>query len=67
MRGQLDLEEYEAYEAHDRTRRDAQPEPDAAPQGSEIDFRAFEFDGKRGSKKKKTPAKTDDVHGEFIL
>ncbi|KAL0849765.1 hypothetical protein ABMA28_011718 [Loxostege sticticalis] len=63
MRGQLDLEEYEAYEAHDRTRRDAQPEPDAAPQGSEIDFRAFEFDGKRGSKKKKTPAKTDDVHG----
>ncbi|XP_028161311.1 uncharacterized protein LOC114353482 [Ostrinia furnacalis] len=65
MRGHIDLEQYEEYEEHDRTRREAEPGPEAAPApaGSEIDFRTFEFDGKRGSKKKKTSAKTDDVHG----
>lgn len=65
MRGNIGQEQYEQYEEHDRRRRDANPEPAAAPAGSDIDFRTFEFDGKRGSKKKKTSAKTDDVHGEL--
>ncbi|CAH0747034.1 unnamed protein product [Diatraea saccharalis] len=60
MRGNMELKEYERYE-HDRRRRDAAPEPAAA--SSEIDYRAFDFEGKRGSKKKKPSAKTDDVHG----
>ncbi|CAH0406207.1 unnamed protein product [Chilo suppressalis] len=60
MRGNMDLKEYEQYE-HERRRRDAEPEPAAA--SSEIDYRAFDFDGKRGSKKKKPSAKSDDVNG----
>ncbi|XP_072935561.1 glypican-6 [Epargyreus clarus] len=51
------------FEEHERRKRDAEPEP--APGGGEIGFRAYEFDGKRGSKKKKpaATAKTEDGHG----
>ncbi|XP_063634048.1 glypican-6 [Cydia splendana] len=57
MRGNIDLE---AYEEHERRKRDAEPEPAG---GAEIDFRSYEFAGKRGSKKKKPAAKAEDGHG----
>ncbi|XP_013163296.1 PREDICTED: glypican-6-like [Papilio xuthus] len=57
MRGHIDLEE---YEEHERRRREAGP--DAA--GGDIYMKPFDFEGKRGSKKKKPIAtKSDDVHG----
>ncbi|KPJ17836.1 Glypican-6 [Papilio machaon] len=57
MRGHIDLEE---YEEHERRRREAGP--DAA--GGDIYMKPFDFEGKRGSKKKKPIAtKADDVHG----
>ncbi|XP_068628557.1 glypican-4 [Battus philenor] len=57
MKGHIDLSD---YEEHERRRRDA--EPDAA--GGDIYMKPFEFEGKRGSKKKKPIAsKADDVHG----
>ncbi|XP_032516250.1 glypican-6 [Danaus plexippus] len=60
MRGQIQLEE---YEEHERSKRDADPEP-AAQGGSEIDYKSYEFEGKRGSKKKKlTAAKAETGHG----
>ncbi|CAH2099464.1 unnamed protein product [Euphydryas editha] len=59
MKGQIKLEDYEENE---RKKRDADPDP--APGSSEIDFKSYEFDGKRGSKKKKpTSAKAEDGHG----
>ncbi|XP_050684626.1 glypican-1 [Leptidea sinapis] len=57
MNGDISLQE---LDEHERQKRDAEPE--AA--GGEIDFRPYEFDGKRGSKKKKQPAgKLEDSHG----
>lgn len=58
MRGNINLA---AFEEHERQKRDAEPEPAG---GSEIDFRSYEFDSKRVSKKKKPAAKTEDSHGE---
>ncbi|XP_047535863.1 uncharacterized protein LOC125070167 [Vanessa atalanta] len=59
MKGQIKLEDYEENE---RKKRDADPDP--APGGAEIDFKSYEFDGKRGSKKKKpTTTKPEDGHG----
>ncbi|CAH0722975.1 unnamed protein product, partial [Brenthis ino] len=58
MRGQIKLDE---YEEHERRKRDADPEP--APGGAEIDFKSYEFDGKRGSKKKKPINKAEDNYG----
>lgn len=60
MRGQIDLED---YEEHERRKRNADPEPAAA--GSEIDFKTYEFDSKKGGKKKKPITKSDDGHGEL--
>lgn len=60
MRGTIDLKE---FEKHMRLKRDADPEPAG---GSDIDFRAYEFDGKRGGAKKKKPVvKNDDGHGKL--
>ncbi|XP_041974602.1 glypican-6 [Aricia agestis] len=58
MRGRIDLQQ---LEEHERSRRDA----DAAPAGAELDFKAYEFDGKRGPKRKKpTSTKVDEnTHG----
>lgn len=61
MRGQIKLDE---YEEHERRKRDADPEP--APGGAEIDFKSYEFDGKRGSKKKK-PIKAEEGYGKTIF
>lgn len=61
MRGQIKLEE---FEEHERKRRDADPDP--APGGVDIDFKGYELDGKRASKKKKpTGGKAEESHGEF--
>ncbi|CAG5053771.1 unnamed protein product [Parnassius apollo] len=58
MKGHIDLED---YEEHERRKRDA--EPDAA--GGDIYMKPYDFDGKRGSKKKKPiSSKSDDVHGK---
>ncbi|KAI8430368.1 hypothetical protein MSG28_000662 [Choristoneura fumiferana] len=57
MRGNINLA---AFEEHERQKRDAEPEPAG---GSEIDFRSYEFDGKRVSKKKKPAVRTEDSHG----
>lgn len=63
MKGQIGLEQ---YEEHERRRRDAEPEPAAA--GADIDFKAYEFDGKRaGAKKRKPAAKSDDGHSKSPL
>lgn len=60
MRGTIGLNE---LEQHMRPKRDADPEPAG---NSDIDFRVYEFDGKRGGAKKKKPVvKNDDGHGEF--
>ncbi|XP_039765560.1 uncharacterized protein LOC120637680 [Pararge aegeria] len=59
MRGQIKLKE---FEEHERRKRDADPEP--APGNSDIDFKGYDFDGKRGSKKKKpTSSKAEESHG----
>ncbi|KAJ2944018.1 hypothetical protein O0L34_g8345 [Tuta absoluta] len=59
MRGKINLED---YEEHERRRRDADPEPAAA--SGEINFKGYEFEGKRGGAKKKKPTmKNDDGHG----
>ncbi|CAK1541335.1 unnamed protein product [Leptosia nina] len=56
MRGDINLQQLEQHE-REREKRDADPTGD-------IDFRAFEFDGKRGSKKKKPVAtKVEENHG----
>ncbi|VVD00908.1 unnamed protein product [Leptidea sinapis] len=61
MNGDISLQE---LDEHERQKRDAEPE--AA--GGEIDFRPYEFDGKRGSKKKKQPAgKLEDSHGKTFV
>ncbi|XP_030030954.2 glypican-4 [Manduca sexta] len=58
MRGHIALEE---YEKHERSKRDADPEP--APAGEvDINFKSYEFD-KKNQKKKKPAAKSDDSHG----
>lgn len=63
MKGQIQLDEYEENE---RKKREADPDP--APGSSEIDFKSYEFDGKRGSKKKKpSSAKGEDGHGKFWM
>lgn len=59
MRGQIDLDE---YEEHERRKREADPEP-AASGTMDIDFKPFEFDGKKGSKKKKVSAKNEESRG----
>lgn len=62
MRGTIDLKE---LEKHMRPKRDADPEPASS---SDIDFRSYEFDGKRGGSKKKKPVlKADDGHSKYIL
>ncbi|XP_045514663.1 glypican-6 [Pieris brassicae] len=53
MKGDISLQQ---FEQHEREKRDAE--------AGDIDFRAFEFDGKRGSKKKKPVAtKVEESHG----
>lgn len=49
MKGDIDAEE---FEEHERKRRDAAP----AAASTEIDYRSYEFDGKRGKGKGKKPA-----------
>lgn len=61
MRGVIDLSE---LERNMRPKRDADPDPAG---GSDIDFRSYEFDGKRGGAKKKKPVmKVDDGHGKLL-
>lgn len=61
MRGTIDLKE---LEKHIRPKRNADPDPAG---GSDIDFRSYEFDGKRGGAKKKKPVvKNDDGHGKLF-
>ncbi|XP_045507782.1 glypican-4 [Colias croceus] len=57
MRGDITLQQYEEHE-REREKRDADPEP-----AGEIDYRSYEFDGKRGSKKKKPATKVEESHG----
>lgn len=59
MRGNIDLEE---YEEHERKRRDADPEP-AAAGNMDIDFKSYDFDEKKGPKKKKPSAKSEESRG----
>lgn len=67
MRGNIDLVEYEALEEKVRGKRDADPEP-AAATGMDIDFKSYDFDGKKGPKKNKKPiAKNDESHGELYF
>lgn len=62
MRGHIDLED---YEEHERKRRGAEPDPAAADL---YPSKPYDFDGKRGAKKKKPIAgKSDDVHGECFF
>lgn len=63
IRGTMSLKEYEAHANRIRGKRDADPEP-AAATGMDIDFKAYDFDGKKGPKKKKPVAKNDESHGE---
>ncbi|KAJ8735096.1 hypothetical protein PYW08_014346 [Mythimna loreyi] len=59
MRGNIDLQE---YEEHERKRREADPEP--APAGAmDIDFKSYDFDEKKGPKKKKPSAKSEESRG----
>ena len=60
MRGDVSLQE---LDAHERSRRDASPEPAAG----DPNFRSYEFEGKRGAKKKKPAAKNDDGHSEYFV
>ncbi|XP_026726636.1 glypican-6 [Trichoplusia ni] len=59
MRGNIDLAE---YEEHERRRRDADPEP-AAAGGMDIDFKSYDFDEKKGPKKKKPSVKSEESRG----
>ncbi|XP_075980217.1 glypican dally-like [Anticarsia gemmatalis] len=59
MRGKIDKEE---YEEHERMKRDADPEP-AASGTMDIDFKAFDFDEKKGPKKKKPSVKNEESRG----
>ncbi|CAB3221130.1 unnamed protein product [Arctia plantaginis] len=59
MRGKINLDE---YEEHERRRRDADPAP-AAASSMDIDFKSFEFDEKKGPKKKKTFPKSEETRG----
>ncbi|KAL4707167.1 hypothetical protein ACJJTC_018902 [Scirpophaga incertulas] len=69
MRGYIPLDEYERHADLHRERRSADPGPlpDPASASSEIDYRAFEFDGKRQGKKRRPTADEDDVHGECMI
>ncbi|KAJ0181453.1 hypothetical protein K1T71_003538 [Dendrolimus kikuchii] len=58
MRGQIDLED---YEEHERRKRDADPDPEAVG-ALDIDFKAYDFDGKKNQKRKKPAAKSDENH-----
>ncbi|KOB51971.1 Glypican, partial [Operophtera brumata] len=58
MKGNIPLEE---YEEHERKKRGADPEP-AGASGMDINFKSYEFDGKKGPKKKPA-AKNDDGQG----
>lgn len=62
MKGKINLEE---YEEHERKKRDADPDP-APAGGMDIDFKSYEFD-KKGQKKKKPLAKSDDSHGKRFI
>ncbi|CAH0600178.1 unnamed protein product [Chrysodeixis includens] len=59
MRGNIDLAE---YEEHERRRRDADPEP-APAGGMDIDFKSYDFDEKKGPKKKKPSVKSEESRG----
>lgn len=61
MRGNIDLAE---YEEHERRRRDADPEP-AAAGGMDIDFKSYDFDEKKGPKKKKPSVKSEESRGKL--
>lgn len=63
MKGEIPLE---VYEEHERKKRDANPEP-AGVSGMDIDFKSYEFDGKKGSKRKKPAAKLDEGHGKYLI
>nr|XP_021190742.2 glypican-4 isoform X1 [Helicoverpa armigera]XP_049698389.1 glypican-4 isoform X2 [Helicoverpa armigera]XP_049698390.1 glypican-4 isoform X3 [Helicoverpa armigera]XP_049698391.1 glypican-4 isoform X4 [Helicoverpa armigera]XP_049698392.1 glypican-4 isoform X5 [Helicoverpa armigera] len=59
MKGNIDLQE---YEEHERKRRDAEPEP-AAAGAMDIDFKSYDFDEKKGPKKKKPSMKSEESRG----
>lgn len=61
VKGNIDGE----YGEHERGKRDADPEP-AGGGGMDIDFKSYEFDGKKGPRKKKPAAKNDEGHGEYV-
>lgn len=63
MKGNIPLEE---YEEHERRKRGADPEP-AGASGMDINFKSYEFDGKKGPKKKKPAAKNDEGHGKWYF
>lgn len=63
MRGHIALDE---YEEHERRKRDADPDP-AGVSGMDIDFKSYDFDGKKGPKKKKPAARNEDSQGKNNL
>lgn len=60
MRGNFKLE---ADEELSRKKRDADPEP-AGASGMDIDFKNYEFDGKKGPKRKKPAIKNEEGGGK---